>query len=198
LWHYSLHTVVVAWVVAAPLIIFAVRFPQDFSDRMSIINGWDPVYIAMESGEPDAYLRHAWHQFSRSFGAYNFFPDRTGFYAPRVPFLIGAASPLFLAGIFWSLYKKQWLPLVWLLLVTLLGGFLLTAPPGSSHFVVAIPAIGWLLAILLDHLMQLKHPGWAVLLIVVIVLTDLVFYFAVYPGRSGDFNMLFPMVQPFY
>ena len=197
LWHYSLHTVIVAWVVAAPIIIFAVRFPQDYTDRVGIINGWDPAYIAQENGTPDAYLRHAWHQFSRSFGAFNFFPDRTGFYAPRVPFLIGAASPLFLAGVLWSLYKKQWLPLVWLLLVTILGGFLLSAPPGSSHYVVVIPAICWVLAILLDQLMQLKHPRWAVLLVLIIVITDLAFYFAVYPGRSGDFTVLFPIVYPF-
>jgi hypothetical protein len=197
LWHYSLHTLIVAWVVAAPIIIFAVRFPHDYMDRAGVINGWDPAYIAQENGAPDAYLRHAWHQFSGSFGAFNFYPDRTGFYASRVPFLIGVASPLFLAGILWSLYKKQWMPLVWLLLVTILGGFLLSAPPGSSHFVVAIPAICWVLAILLDRLMQIKHPRWAVMLIILIVITDLVFYFAVYPGRGSDFTVLFPLIQPF-
>lgn len=195
---YSLRTFAAAWVVAAPLIMFAMLNYHDYSSRAADIFGWSPIAIEIESGSADAVLLHAWRQFIHSFGAYNFYPDRTGFYAPQKPFLLGAASPVFVIGLFWTMYKKHWLPALWVLLVTFFGGFLLSAPPGSSHYVVVIPAICWLLAVVIDLLVEHGWPRWAYLLLAVIVLTDLFFYFGIYTANpSHDFQLPFPTVLPY-
>lgn len=195
---YSLRTFTAAWVVAAPMIIFALLNMQEYTDRADVIFGWSPEAIAVESGAAGAYFKHAWRQFSRSFGAYNFYYDRTGFYAPQKPFLLGAASPLFVVGVLWSIYKRNWLPVLWVLLVTVFGGFLISAPPGSSHYVVVIPALCWLLAIVIDLLVEHGYPRWGIALLAVIVLTDIVFYFWLYAANpSIDFQLPFPIVPPY-
>jgi hypothetical protein len=187
-----------ALVVAAPLIVFALHFPDQFFDRSGIIYGWNPQAIQATVGNPTAYWEHFIFQVSHSFGAYNYFPDSTGFYAPGVPLLIGYASVLFLWGIAWALYKKQYFPVVWVVIVTIFGGVMIAGAPGSSHFIGVIPAICWLVAIPLDWLIENKRVRWAYILLVTLILTDLFFYFMIYASHpSGDLVLSFPMVEPY-
>jgi 4-amino-4-deoxy-L-arabinose transferase-like glycosyltransferase len=185
--------VLVGLCVTAPLFLYAIRDPVPFFERTQAVFGWRSESIMLVTGGPPDRWAYAWHQLWRSVGAFISVPDVTGFYGPGVPLLIGLAAPLFVAGFFWALYKRRFLPVLWILLTIFLGGFILSDPPGSSHFVVAIPAIVWLMAMPLDRLISQGHPRLALVLIVLILVTDLVFYFAVYvPGGPRDLIHVFP------
>jgi len=186
---------VTAACVAAPLAMFALRDPANFLLRMRQVFAWQPEAIKiLTHGQPDlpAFF---WHQLTHSLGAFTTYPDNAGFYAPGVPLLIGLAVPLFVIGIAWSIWSRRSrsMPVLWIVLTAFLGGFLLADPPSSSHYVVAIPAICWLVAMPLSWLVENGRRPWAVIALLAIVAMDLVFYFAVYvPGKPRDLILPFP------
>ncbi|MFN2135999.1 MAG: glycosyltransferase family 39 protein [Candidatus Promineifilaceae bacterium] len=179
--------------VAAPILIFAMRQPDIYFDRTRIVFGWQPEVITAAIGEYNlpAYLAY---QLWRNFGAFTSVVDITGFYGPNVPFLIGLAAPLFIIGFFWAIWKKLYLPVAWVLLTVLLGGILISGAPSSSHFVVVIPAICWLVILPLHWLWQRGYQTLALAAIMAIMATDLYFYFFIYvPGSPRDlFNAMPP------
>lgn len=183
--------------IAAPLLIYAVRNPGPFLERFRIVFGWRPEVIQEITGSPTDYFDFAWHQLWRSFGAYTAVPDITGFYGPGVPLTFGLAAPLLIIGFFWAIYKRQFLPSLWLFIVTVLGGFMLTGAPSSSHYVASMPAIVWLIAISLDWFIEHDHSRVAIALLVIIMATDLIFYFGVYvPSHPRDLIHSFPVIPP--
>ncbi len=189
---------ILALVIAAPLIIFAMLYPQHFFDRVHEIYGWYPETVNAMSGNSTSYWDYFIFQVIHSFGAYNFYPDITGFYAPAIPFLIGVSSILFPIGVVLAIYKKHYIPLIWVLIVTILGGVMSLGTPGSSHFIGVIPGLCWLVAIPLDWLIEHKYSYLAYFLLVIIVITDLSFYFIVYAAHpSLHLNVPFPVVEPF-
>ncbi|MDE3092058.1 MAG: hypothetical protein KGJ80_22010, partial [Chloroflexota bacterium] len=100
---------------------------------------------------------------------------------------------LFIIGFFWAIYKRQFIPVLWILLTTILGGFLSIGAPSSSHYVVAIPAICWLIAIPLSWLMEHGQGRLALAMLFAVVVTDLGFYFGVYvPSHPRDLIGSFP------
>ena len=126
-------------------------------------------------------------------GAFVAVPDVTGFYGPGVPLTLGLAALLFVAGALWSVHKRRFIPILWILLTILLGGFLLTGAPSSSRYTVSIPAICWLIAMPLNWLIEKGQRYLALGLLVVVVMTDLLFYFAVYvPSAPVDLIHSFP------
>lgn len=193
---YSAKMVAIATVIAAPLIVFAFRVPEFFFGRANMIRGWTPpAILAYSQGAEMSYLDYAIHQFQYSFGAYNFFPEVTGFYQPGIPFLIGFASILFMVGIVLAFKKTHSIALVWILIVTFMGGILLDGTPGSTHFIGAIPAICWLVALPIDKLFESGNHRLAYAILAVIIFTDLYFYFVVYAGTpSPDLSLSFPIV----
>ncbi len=193
---YSAKMIATAAVIAAPLVVFAFRVPDFFFDRANLIRGWTPQAImAYSEGAEMSYLDYAIHQFQYSFGAYNFFPEITGFYLPEIPFLIGFASILFMIGISLAFNKTHFLALVWILIVTTLGGILIDGTPGSTHFIGAIPAICWLVALPIDKLFESGNRHLAYALLAAIIITDIYFYFIIYSGSpSPDLSLLFPIV----
>ena len=120
--------------------------------------------------------------------------ESTGFYGPSFPLVAALAGPLFFAGLLWAIRKRRFMPVLWALLAMFFGGFLLKATPGSSHFVVIIPAIVWLIAILLDGVMERGHPRLALALLAVIMAADLFLYFGVYlpSGTHPHLDLPFP------
>lgn len=189
----------VATVVAAPIIVFAARYPDQFYFRPSELLAWNTEYVRSALG---SVTFTNWdilvYQFSHSFGAYNYYSEITGFYKPGVPFLFGLASVVFLWGIAWAIYKRQYFPLIWLVLVTVMGGMMSAGTPGSSHFIGVIPAVCWLVAIPLDWLADNGRIHWAYTLLFMIALTDLIFYFVVYKSNpSPDLILNFPLVEPY-
>jgi hypothetical protein len=190
---YTLIMALMATVIAAPLFLYALKDPVPFFDRSQMVWGWREDAALLATGDPGDWLGYGWRQLWRSAGAFTAVPDVTGFYGPGVPLLIGLAGPLFIIGLFWAIYKKRWLPILWIVLTVILGGFLLADPPGSSHYVVAIPAICWLVAIPLDWLAERGWGKLAVGLVTAVVLVDLYFYFFIYvPGNPHDLIHVFP------
>jgi 4-amino-4-deoxy-L-arabinose transferase-like glycosyltransferase len=177
---------VTAVTVAAPIGLFALLQPDIYFERARTVAGWQESVIISAIGEYDL-PRYLGYQLWRNFGAFTSVPDITGFYGPAIPFLIGLAAPIFVIGFFWAIWKRQWLPVAWVLLSVIFGGVLISGAPSSSHLVVVIPAICWLVAMPLERLYQ---SGWrwpAVLALAAIMVTDLVFYFGLYvPSGPRD------------
>lgn len=183
----------VATCVAAPLVMFIVRDPAPYFERSDVVFGWKREVILEAMGGHYDLLGYAWRQAWRSLGAFTTVPDVTGFYGPGVPLVIGLAAPLFVAGFLWSTYKRRWIPVLWILLTVLLGGFMLTGAPSSSHYTVSIPAICWLIAVPLGWLMEHDRQRLALLALLIVMATDLAFYFAIYvPGGPRDLIHPFP------
>lgn len=194
---YTGRMLALASVIAAPLMVFAFVQPEAFFDRVNVIYGWSPEAITSTLGPTATTWEYFVYQMTRSFGAYNYYTEVTGFYAPQIPFLIGISSILFLAGIILSFYQKQYFAFFWMALVTLLGGVMTVGTPGSSHFIPVIPAICWLVAMPLRWLLETKYRTWAYLLLAGIILTDLYFYFGFYVNNpSYDFQLEFPSPVP--
>jgi 4-amino-4-deoxy-L-arabinose transferase-like glycosyltransferase len=177
--------------VAAPITFFALLVPDTYFERSRIVFGWQPDAIIHAVGDLD-YGAYLWHQIWRNFGAFTTVPEITGFYGPGVPLLIGVAAPLFVIGVLWAFWKRQWMPLLWMLFTLFFGGIMLTGAPSSSHLAVSIPAICWLTAVPLNWLWQKGHWKLVLLLLAAIMLTDLIFYFGVYvPSDPRDlFNRI--------
>ncbi len=177
--------------VAAPITLFALLKPDVYFIRTRLVMGWQEGYIIDALGEYNL-RRYFWRQIWRNFGAFTTVPEVTGFYGPGVPFLIGLAAPLFIIGVLWSLWKRQYVPVLWVLLTVFFGGILLGGAPSSSHYVVVIPAICWLTAVPLNWLWQNGQRRLGLFLLIAIMATDLIFYFGVYvPNGPRDlFNAI--------
>jgi 4-amino-4-deoxy-L-arabinose transferase-like glycosyltransferase len=168
--------------VAAPITIFAFLEPDVYFQRAREVYGWQESAIIAAVGENDLW-RYLGFQVWRNIGAFTTFPDITGFYDSKIPFVIGLAAPLFLIGFFWSIWQRQFLPVLWILLTVFFGGIMLNGSPSSSHYVVAIPAICWLTAVPLAWLWQQGRWRLSLLLLAALVATDLLFYFTIYLPR---------------
>jgi hypothetical protein len=190
---YTLKMVLTAACVTAPLVLYALRDPVPFFERSQTVWGWRPETIWMVMGSSSDVLGYTWRQLWRSVGAFTAVPDVTGFYGPGVPLLIGAASPLFVIGLLWAIVKNRFLPVAWIILTVILGGFLLSDPPGSSHYVVAIPAICWLVAVPLEWLASMGRERLAVGVLAAVIAVDLYFYFVIYiHSNPRDLIHVFP------
>ncbi|MDI7276168.1 MAG: glycosyltransferase family 39 protein [Anaerolineae bacterium] len=179
--------------IALPLAMYAVHSPSAFFARIRDVYGWSRPSIVTVVGESGSIWSYLWHQVWRSVGAYTAVPEVTGFYRPNVPYLMGLAAPLFWAGLVQGLRKRQLVPVVWIGLATLFGGVLLNGAPSSSHMVVSIPALSWLVAMPIDWLFGTGRRRWAWAALALIVLCDLAFYFVLYvPNPCTDLSHPFP------
>jgi len=185
----------VAVCIAGPLFLFALAEPDPFLARFKIVLGWQPEVIQQVTGSATDYWQFFWYQLARSVGAYTAYTDITGFYRPQIPLTIGLSMIMLPIGFGWAIVKRMWVPVVWLTLATFFGGFLLGGAPSSSHYVIAIPAICWLIAIAIDLISEHGHPRVALAILVIIVLTDIIFYFGVYlSAPSTDLTLPFPPI----
>jgi 4-amino-4-deoxy-L-arabinose transferase-like glycosyltransferase len=185
----------VAVCIAGPLYLFAMVEPDPFLARFRVVLGWQPDAIQQATGSATDYWNFFWYQLARSVGAYTAYTDITGFYRPQIPLTIGLSMIMLPIGFGWAIFKRMWVPVVWLILATLFGGFLLGGAPSSSHYVIAIPAICWLIAIAIDLISEHGHPRVALAILVIIVLTDFIFYFGIYQSApSSDLMLPFPPI----
>lgn len=190
--------VVLTAVIAAPIAIFAILNPGGYLERISQVFFWVAPTSSVEQGPWLSFLGEILSQAVRSLSGFTSLPDQTGFYGGNVPLTIGISAPLLAGGVLWAIYKRAVIPLAWLALTAFLGGFFLAATPSSSHYVVALPAIAWILAIVLQSVRKLHHPFLAYVLLAVVVSTDLIYYFGVYlpGGASPHLDVPFPTLQP--
>ena len=184
---------VMAACVAAPIAMHILLDPGPYFARWNVSFGWHPETVRAVMGGQLDWWGYAWHQIWHSLGAFTVFPDTTGFYGPGVPFLFGPAAILFVVGLVWAAYKRIYTPILWIGLTVIFGGILLAAAPSSSHYVVSIPAICWLVAVPLNGLIE--HGRWrlALALLLVVSIADLGFYFLEYiPGSPPDLDVPIP------
>jgi hypothetical protein len=195
---YTGKMLVMALCTALPLIVFAFMNSELFLSRANEINAWTPEAFKLMMGNQPNYYTFFWRQLSGAFSVYGFLAEQSGYYTSQVPLLLGVSSILFLIGLAWAFHKKLFLPIIWVLYATILGGFLVAPPFSSQHLIVVAPAVCWLIAIPIDWMFGSDRRVWAVALLAAIVIVDLYFYFYVYhafPGR--DFNVPFPPVPNF-
>jgi 4-amino-4-deoxy-L-arabinose transferase-like glycosyltransferase len=193
-WVFAGKLVLITVVVAAPIALFAWLKPDVYFLRPKEVYGWTPESMRAAIGSTDkvAYL---WYQVRRAVGAFIDTPDITGFYGPGVPLTIGLATPLLLFGFMWAIRQKLYLPVLWLVLTLFFGGIMLNGNPSSSHLVVAIPAVCWLIALLPSALWERGQWWISLLLLAAVVGYDLYFYFGQYILHPHpDLHFPFPTV----
>lgn len=183
-----------AVIIAAPILAFSGRAPSLVVERLNVVYFWNDMASSGIDPAGLGWLEMIRDQAFRAVVGFTSLTDRTGFYRAGVPLVMGLAAPLFLAGVVWAILQRQFIPVVWIGLTVVFGGFLLSATPSSSHYVAAIPAVAWLIALLLDGIWRHVRPWLAIVLLVAIVASDIVYYFGVYvPSDSpGDFDLPFP------
>ncbi len=178
--------------VAGPIILFALLDAETFFGRAEIVVGWKREAVEYVVGEYDLW-QYFWHQFWYNVGAYTSVAEVTGFYGPGVPFLILLAAPLFVIGFLWAIYKKQYIPVLWVIFTTFFGGFMLSGSPSSSHYAVVIPAICWLTAVPIQWIWQQGYRRIAFCILIAIMFTDVYFYYGIYvPNDPRDFTHPLP------
>lgn len=178
--------------IAGPIFMFLLTEPGKYFARAAIVLGWKPDDVTLIFGEVK-YFQYLLRQINLSFGTYTYFPDANGFYGPGIPLVYGPAALIFIFGLVISFTERNWIPLAWLLLTTLLGGFLINVPNSSAHYVVSIPAICWVIGYGLNWLKSQNHSRLAAVLLVLILLVDIYFYFIQYPSQQlRDFIHAFP------
>lgn len=183
---------ITALVIAGPLVSFSFIKPDFYYARLHDDWGWKNQAVFTALGEIN-YGKYIWHQGVHSLGVYNYFPDPNGFYHPVIPLVFGLSSVIFQTGFLTALIRKNWLPILWILLTSFFGGFLLSVPNSSPHFVVSIPAIFWLAGLAISWVWDRGFPKLAVVLLISAAFMDLFYYFVVYTySIPPDFTVLFP------
>ena len=137
-------------VVGAPMIQYAVRFPDVFDARVNQMgifqSGWLEREPAIRGTSTAMVL---WDQFLRAALAFNFYPDRSVWYGLSGPLLDPIFGALFLLGLGYATVRalvpggdKRYFPMVaWWWGGMILGSFLTLAPPASMRLVtLTVPA----------------------------------------------------------
>lgn len=154
--------------VAAPMIQYALRFPDDFNARLNQVGILQSGWLAREveiRGESSISI--LFDQFQRAVFAFNYYPDRTVWYGLRDPLLDPFFGGLFLLGLVYGTLRlftpeigRRLAPMIaWWWGGILLGGMMTESPPSSQRLVtVAVPTC-FLLAFILIELLRLTRQS---------------------------------------
>ena len=135
-------------VVGAPMLQFAIRFPDLFNARVNQVGIFQSGWFANELTLGYTPLQLLWDQFRRAALAFNYYPDRRPWYGLPGPLLDPAFGVLFLLGLGYATvtmwgndHEKRRAPLVfWWWGGILLGGMLTESPPSSQRLItVSVP-----------------------------------------------------------
>jgi 4-amino-4-deoxy-L-arabinose transferase-like glycosyltransferase len=186
--------VAAAAVVALPLALFSIANPELVLDRARLNYTWIPAALSSDGATVWTFLGAVTKQAWLTFAGLTVLPDRSAFYGPGIPFLLGMAGVFFVAGVLWAVHRRRFLPLVWILVTLFFAAFLIPGSPHSSHTIAAVPAMVWVVAMLLSDLAQLGKARLAWGLLVLLMLTDLTAYVAIMGSGGGDpaFSVPFP------
>lgn len=151
-------------IVAAPMMQYAARFPNDFNARLNQVgivqSGWLAQEMVVRSSGPLPIL---WEQFQRAALAFNYYADRTVWYGLPEPLLSPGWGVLFLVGMGYALFnlvgrggEPRYAPLVaWWWGGMLLGGMLTESPPSSQRLVTLAVPVSFFLALAIWHIIRL-------------------------------------------
>lgn len=149
------------FVVAAPMLQFAVLDPDTFNSRIRQISIFQPGWLSNETlvtGQSVSAI--LWNQTLHAVGAFNVYADTSEHFHLRTPLLDPLFGLLFLAGLFYATYKvlfsrRDWAlatMVVWWWSGTVIGGALTFGPPASQRLVTLTVPVCFFIALSLHHL----------------------------------------------
>jgi hypothetical protein len=150
---------------AAPMIQYAIRFPNEYDARVNqvgvIQSGWLEQEQEIRGEGPLPIL---FDQAKRAFLAFNLYPDRNVWYGSSEPLLHGVAAALFVLGVGYAslhLWNRRMFPMVaWWGGATILGGVLTESPPSSQRLItLAAPAMFFVALALVKIGEHVFQPG---------------------------------------
>lgn len=153
-------------VVAAPMLQYAIRFPDDFNARVNQVGIIQSGWLARETeitGKTVAEI--LLDQFRRAVLAFNYYPDRTVWYGLRQPLLDPLFGVLFLLGLGFATLrafippsnKSLFLMAAWWWGAVLAGGFLTENPPSSMRLVTTAVPVCFLITLAISQLLSLAR-----------------------------------------
>jgi hypothetical protein len=132
---------------AAPMIQYAIRFPNEYDARVNQVGVIQSGWLEREQEiRGEGALPILFDQAKRAFLAFNLYPDRNVWYGSSEPLLHGVAAALFVLGAGYAalhLWNRRMYPMVaWWGGATILGGMLTESPPSSQRLItLAAPAM---------------------------------------------------------
>lgn len=157
-------------VVAAPMIQYAFRFPDDFNARPNQIGIIQSGWLEREAiARNESYVTILFDQFRKAALAFNFYHDRTTHYGLPQPLLGPLSGALFLCGLgyatvraFGSRAGKSLFPMIaWWWGGMLLGGMLTIDPPASQRIVTLALPVCFFIALAMGKLLRLAQRAAA-------------------------------------
>lgn len=143
-------------VTAAPILQYAVRFPDDYNARLNQVGILQSGWLANEVAQRGSVVVVLAEQFARAMLSYNLFPDRTVWFGSPEPLMSGLWAVLFGLGFLYAIFRlltggdERLFPMVaWWLGAILLGGMLTESPPSTARLVVSAPPACFFVALAL-------------------------------------------------
>jgi hypothetical protein len=197
-WRYLALLVAGALVVAAPLALHYLSYPDEAMARARQVNIFDSQWLSTEqalTGRTAAslLLEQAW----KAFTAFHMTLDPTFWYHPSIPLLDVVSGVLFSVGLLVAVRRFRQpagaMLLIWLGVALFLGWVLTENPPSSMRMTNTAPALAILVALGLDWVvgrvlagLQAQEWYYQVVSVAIAALATLntVYYFLVYsPAR---------------
>ncbi len=155
-----------AIITAAPMIQYAIRFPNDFNARVNQIGIFQSGWLTLAQqvrGQGVAPILI--DQIQRATLAFNAYPDRTSWYGSPLPLLDSAAGVLFLLGLGYATLRpgdRRLFPMVvWWWGATILGGAFTESPPSSQRLITLAPPAVFFVALALLKIGQIVRRVWS-------------------------------------
>jgi predicted DNA-binding antitoxin AbrB/MazE fold protein/4-amino-4-deoxy-L-arabinose transferase-like glycosyltransferase len=154
-----------ALLVGAPMIQYAVRFPQEYNARVNEVGIFQSGWLAREQEiRSQGALPILFDQLKRAALAFNVYPDRTLWYGSPRPLFDTGAGALFLLGLGYAsvrLADRRLFPMVaWWWGAVILGGMLTESPPSSQRLITLAPPAVFFVALALVRVGQLVLRSW--------------------------------------
>lgn len=152
------------FMVAAPMLQYALRFPDVFNARLNQVGIIQSGWLAREVGiRGESAIAILFDQFRRAALAFNYYPDRTVWYGLKEPLLDPVFGGLFLVGLGYGTVRalfvrpdRRLVPFVfWWWGGMLTGGMLTESPPSSQRLVTLTVPVCFFIALALWRIIRL-------------------------------------------
>lgn len=154
-----------ALITAAPMIQYAIRFPNDYNARLNQVGIIQSGWLEREQEvRNQGALPILVDQARRAALAFNLYPDRTVWYGSPKPLFDFAAGALFLLGLGYATVRvddRRLFPMVvWWWGAMFLGGALTESPPSSQRLITLAPPAVFFVALALMRIGQIVQRAW--------------------------------------